>query len=129
MAHPNEELLRQGYDAFSKGDMNTVRGYLAEDVVWHAGGRSPIAGDYRGIDETLQSFAKLMELSGGTLKFEVHDVLANDEHGVVIGFSSAKRDGKSLDLRFAHVVHLKDGKLTESWIHNDDQYASDDFWS
>jgi len=129
MAHPNEELVRKAYEAFSKGDMGTLRGLFAEDVVYHTGGRSPIAGDFRGIDETLQSFAKIFELSGGTFKVEIHDVLANDEHAVVLAFASGKRDGKSLDQRYAHVLHLKDRKFTESWIHNEDQYAADDFWS
>ena len=25
MAHPNEELVRRGYEAFAKGDMETLR--------------------------------------------------------------------------------------------------------
>jgi ketosteroid isomerase-like protein len=25
MGHPNENLMRQGYDAFSRGDMDTLR--------------------------------------------------------------------------------------------------------
>ncbi len=25
MAHPNEELIRRGYDAFARGDMDTLR--------------------------------------------------------------------------------------------------------
>ena len=29
--HPNVGLLRNGYDAFAKGDMDTVRDFFAED--------------------------------------------------------------------------------------------------
>ena len=43
MAHPNEDLLRRGYDAFGTGDMETLAALLADDIVWHfpAATRSP----------------------------------------------------------------------------------------
>src|SRR5215207_5655112 len=48
MAHPNEHLVREGYQAFIKADMQKVSGFFADDIVWHVGGRGPLAGDYRG---------------------------------------------------------------------------------
>ena len=33
MAHQNEDLLRQGFEAFSKGDMEGVAALFADDVV------------------------------------------------------------------------------------------------
>ena len=46
MGHPNEDLIRQGYDAFSSGDMDTLRELFHPDIVWHASGRSQLAGDH-----------------------------------------------------------------------------------
>ncbi len=130
MAHPNEERFRQGYAAFQRGDMDAIRNeYFAPDIVWHAGGRNPLAGDYKGIDEVLASFAKLFEMTGGTFSVELHDVLANDEHGVALAVSRGERAGKRLDSRYVQVVHFREGKFTESWIHADDQYAVDEFFS
>jgi ketosteroid isomerase-like protein len=40
MGHPNEDLIRRGYDAFSRGDMDTLRALFHPDIVWHAPGRS-----------------------------------------------------------------------------------------
>jgi ketosteroid isomerase-like protein len=82
MAHPNEELVRKGFDAFSKGDVDTLRALFAQDAVWHAPGRSPLSGDHRGVDAILGFFAQTMELTGGSFRVEFHDVLANDEHAV-----------------------------------------------
>ena len=65
MAHPNEDLIRQGYEAFGKGDMDTIRKLFADDIVWHAPGRNPMSGDYRGVDDVLAFFGKTIELSGG----------------------------------------------------------------
>jgi ketosteroid isomerase-like protein len=57
MAHPNEELVRRAFDAFTKGDVDTIRELTDQDAVWHTPGRGPLAGDYRGIDEILGFFA------------------------------------------------------------------------
>lgn len=130
MAHPNEDRFRAGYAAFSSGDMEALRNqFFTEDIVWHASGRNPLSGDYKGVDDVLGMFAKSFELSGGTLSVELHDVLANDEHAVALGVARGEREGKTLEDKYAHVVHLRDGKVSESWIHSGDQYAIDEFWS
>jgi ketosteroid isomerase-like protein len=128
MAHPNEELMRTGYDAFGKGDMDTIRSLFADDIVWHSPGRSQFAGDYRGVDEVLGQFAKLMEYTGGTFRLEIHDVLADDDHAVVLVRAQAERGDKKLDDTSVQVWHIKDGKATEQWLHPGNQYASDEFF-
>jgi hypothetical protein len=51
MAHPNEDLVRKGFDAFSKGDMDVLRNEVfAADVKYHVPGKSPVSGDYRRIE-------------------------------------------------------------------------------
>ena len=129
MAHPNEDLLRRGYEAFGKGDMDTLNQLFADDIVWHTPGKSPIAGDYKGKQEVFAFFGKIAELSGGTFKLEIHEVLANDEHGVVLATSTGQRDGKRIDDNSVNVFHIQDGKVTEFWGHPGDQYATDEFWS
>lgn len=129
MAHPNEDLLRRGYQAFAKGDADTLSGLFADDIVWHVPGRSPLAGEYRGREAVFGLFAKLAEMTGGTFKLDVHDVLAGDEHGVVLAVATAEREGKRLESRTTHVWHLRDGKATEFWSQAEDLYAADEFWS
>lgn len=129
MAHPNEELLRRGYDAFSKGDLETVLSVFDENIRWHVPGRSGLAGDYRGLGEVSEFFGKLAERSGGTFSIEVHDVLANDEHVVVLAVSRAERDGQQYAGMGAHVWHVADGKAVEFWTASTDQYGADEFWS
>jgi len=129
MAHPNVDLLNRGYDAFDKGDLETIRGLFADDIVFHVPGRSQVAGDYRGIDEVFTFFGKLIELTGGTFKVERHTVLADDEHGTVLVRVTAERDGKSLSVNSVDVHHIKDGKVTEFWTFTDDLYTEDEFFS
>lgn len=129
MAHANEDVIRRGYEAFGKGDMDTLNELFTDDIAWHTPGRSPIAGDLKGKQEVFAFFAKLVELSGGTFKLEVHDILANDEHGVALSVATGQRNGKSFEDRAVNVFHLRDGKVTEFWAHPGDQYVVDDFWS
>jgi ketosteroid isomerase-like protein len=130
MAHPNEERARKGYQAFSSGDMDTLRELIADEIVWHVSGKNPLAGDYRGKDDVFGFFAKTVEMTNGTLRLEVHDVLANDEHVVALLRSTAEREGKTLDSRGTQVLHVNaDGQVTESWLHPEDAYANDEFWS
>lgn len=130
MAHPNEQLFRAGYAAFQTGDMDALRDrYFAPDIIWHSPGSGPLSGDHHGVDEVIGSFAKSFELTGGTLTVELHDVLANDEHGVALATVRGERNGKTLEDRYTHVVHVRDGKVVESWIHQWDPNAVDDFFA
>jgi len=129
MAHLNEELLRRGYDAFSKGDLETVLSIFDEDIRWHVPGRNPLAGDYRGHEEVSGFFQNLFELSGGSFSVEVHDMLANDEHVVVLAILRGQRPGKSFAGMSAHIWHVANGKAVEFWTASTDQYGVDDFWS
>lgn len=83
MSHPHEDTLRAIYEAFAKGDIETVMGLYTDDIEFHVSGRSPVSGSYSGKDEVLGLYGKLAELSGGTFRVEALDILANDEHGVV----------------------------------------------
>ena len=129
MGHPNEELLRRGYEAFGSGDMATLNELLSDDIIWHVPGKSPVSGDYKGKDQVFQFFGQIVQMTGGSFKNEIHDLLANNEHGTVLVTTTADREGKHLDDRQVHVFHLKDGKTTEFWNHSGDQYALDEFWS
>jgi uncharacterized protein len=128
MAHPNEELAQKGYAAFAQGDMAALNELFADEIVWHVGGRSSLAGDYTGKDQVFGFFARTMEMTGGTFRLDIHDLLADDEHVVALAHVTGQREGKSLDDNSVQVLHVKDGKVTESWFHPGDQYAADEFW-
>ncbi len=128
MAHPNEELVQRGYAAFKSGDMATLNELFTDDVVWHAAGRNQLAGDFRGKEAVLGLFQKTFELTGGTFKLDIHDMLANDTHVVVLVHSTAEREGKTLDDNSVQVFHVSQGKVSEQWLQPGDVYASDEFW-
>lgn len=126
--HPNAELFRRGYAAFQAGDLETVRALFADDIVWHNPGANHLSGDYDGADATIGFFLKNFEETDGTFRTELHDVLGSDGHAVALAEVSAEKAGKSLRDRYVHVVHIEDGKLTESWVFGENQASEDEFW-
>lgn len=127
--HANTDLFRSAYAAFTTGDMAKLAEVFAEDLVWHTPGRNPLSGVYTSRDAAFESFSKEFELSGGTYRPEIHDVLANDEHTVALLHVTASRNGKTLDQNYALIFHIRDGRITEAWEALTDEAAWDEFWS
>lgn len=128
--HPNVETTRRGFELFAAGDIGAMTDLLDDGVVWHHPGTSPLAGDYKGKDGVMSFFASIIQETGGTLKNEVHDILGNDDHVLVMSHLTAERNGKRLDQNVINVLHMSgEGKLTERWLLTEDSKAFDDFWS
>ena len=126
--HPNAEAFKKGYAAFGSGDMEGVKALFAHDIAWHQPGKNRFSGTRHGVDNVLALFLGQAQESDGTFKVEAHDILANDEHAVALATVSATRAGKTLRDHYTHVGHMKDGKLTESWIFGEHQDEVDAFW-
>ena len=127
--HPNLERARAGYEAFARGDLGAVSELLSDDIVWHSGGNNILTGDYEGKEAVLGFFGALMQESGGTFSNDIHDMLANDDHGVALVTASATRGDKSFEGNVVHVFHMRDDKMTEFWAFNEDQNLFDEFWA
>jgi ketosteroid isomerase-like protein len=130
MTQPNEDLVRAASAAFGRGDLGALRDqFFAPDIVWHIAGTGPLAGDYEGAAQVMGLLGKISELSGGTVRPELHDVLASDDHTVALTTIRAERAGRQLQLNLVHVIHAQNGKATEVWTHSSDPAAAAQFWS
>ena len=56
--HPNARLVRRGFASFAKGDLEALREWMTDEVVWHEPGRSPLGGDYKGPSEVFSSSSR-----------------------------------------------------------------------
>ena len=126
--HPNATVFRRGYEAFNAGDMDTLRELFDANIVWHNGGRTRFSRDSHGIDETLGFFLELMQATDGTFHLDVHDILADDDHAVALVTAHSEVNGTKTEDIGAHVVHVKNGKVTESWFFNWNPYQQDELF-
>lgn len=123
--HPNVTITKEGFEAFQSGDMDWMAQHVADDVVWHVGGRSKMAGTYRGMQEVMELFGRQAQVMQNA-RIEPHDVVGNDEHVIAIGTATAEDpDGGNVEWRWANVFHVVDGKLKEAWGLSEDPSAID----
>jgi ketosteroid isomerase-like protein len=125
----NVANIRSGFAAFAAGDLDTLKGLFDSQIVWHEPGRSSVAGDYRGIDETLSFFMQLFERSGGTFKAELLECgeIAPDLVSCLINVKGEMAAG-SMDQRAMILFQQRSGRSIEVWNFSIDQYAQDEAW-
>ncbi len=124
--HPHAALLRRGKEAFLKRDMETITKLLAEDFVVHTSGDGAFEREYRGRDAFFRFIGHLGQLAD-TYQQEIHDIVASDDHSVVLVTNRAERNGRSIEYRSAEIYHIEDGQATEAWFLNDN--PEPEFWS
>lgn len=128
MTHPHEDLLRREAEATARG-ASLPEEFYTEDHVLHFPGRSPLAGEYRG-HAGLAEFGRKIGASVSSLERELHEAIANDEHGVqLITVRAERSDGARHEWRAVWVFHFREGRIAESWGHPVDQQGLDDFLS
>jgi len=127
MVHPNEDIVRRAYGAFTEGDTEVLRQVFSDGIIFRIPGKSPMAGEYRGRDAVFGYLGKVMDRSGGTFEVEVHDVVANEEHAIGLTVHRGSHGGRQATFRSVHVWHVSDGRLTELWEYPE-QPAFDEFW-
>jgi uncharacterized protein len=120
--HPNATVVREMNEAMVSGDTEGAASRVADDVVWHEIGRSE---PRRSKAELAASMA---EWSGYNITYEVHDVLASDDHVIALGTATATHGGRSLIYRTAEIYHVRDGKVSERWAFSDNTKAITDFF-
>ncbi len=129
LASSNQQLIERAYAAFAVGDIPAVLQTMDEAILWHVPGRGPLSRDYRGHQEVLGFFQHFTELSGGTFRIQIDDVLANDQRVVVLVTESAERKGRKWSSPQVHAWTIKNGKAVVFWQYQGDQQTEDEFWS
>ena len=118
----NLEIVRGGYEAFGRGDIQAVLGNFHDQITWQTPGppELPLAGSRRGIAQVAQFFELLSDLLDIT-RFEPRQFIAHGDQVIVIGDDTARvrTTGRSLEFRWTHVFTLREGKIVAFEEFND----------
>lgn len=129
MADANEQLIRDGYDAFGAGDMEALSALMKPDVVHSVPGNNQLTGEYKGIDAVLAYYGKMFELTGGNMSVDLKSVkLEGDDRVIAVHTNKAGRDGKTLDGDTTLDFTVDGGKIARIDEKPHDQVAEDAFW-
>jgi ketosteroid isomerase-like protein len=130
MTHPNVAFVKRFYELFGRGEVRTASSMFADDFLFvPAGKKCQLAAPRRGASEMLKFTELQSALTGGTWIPCPYDVLASDNHAVVLVTVTASRNGHRHEFRLAHVWRIESGRATELHSYVDDQYAYDEFFA
>ncbi|MEJ7651978.1 MAG: nuclear transport factor 2 family protein [Chloroflexia bacterium] len=72
------DRVRSAYGALASGNMEQIREYWAEDMVWLVPGHNPLSGTYNGLDGFLGFMGNVGALSGSSFNMESIAVMTSD---------------------------------------------------
>ncbi|MET9729462.1 nuclear transport factor 2 family protein [Streptomyces sp. NPDC006458] len=128
--HSHAKLVREGYEAFQRGDMDALRGMMTGDCTHHVPGSNPLSGDYKGIDAVLNDYyARLYSETGGTFKVELRNLFVDGRgHVMSVHHATADRNGKHIDQMGGIIFRIVGEKISDLDECVADMEENDQFW-
>jgi ketosteroid isomerase-like protein len=120
MPSDNKQLIRQVYDAYSRGDIETVLQNMADDVEWNAPGGAPFSGHRHGRDQ-MRAFFQEMRQAIEVQQFDIDDLIADGDKVAVLGRQRAtvRETGRHFETQWVHVYTLRGGKIVHGQAFTD----------
>jgi ketosteroid isomerase-like protein len=126
--HPHARLAKLVWEAVSVGDVDALAEVCSADLAWHASGRSPRSGSYRGQAAVFAYLASIGE-DAERLDSTLEDILVGDDRVSVLFRVSGLRKGRRLETGYILLFRIENSRLAEVWSVPRDQYAVDEFWA
>ncbi|MEV5434735.1 nuclear transport factor 2 family protein [Streptomyces sp. NPDC052682] len=128
--HPHAALVRKGFEAFSRGDMDALRGLMTDDCTQHVPGSHPLSGDFKGQDSIIDMYRRMFEETNGTMNVDLREVFVDGRgHAVAVNRFTAERQGRRIDQMGCIVFRIVGDKVSDLDECLDDIEVSDAFWS
>jgi ketosteroid isomerase-like protein len=123
----NIALLRQAYDAYSKGDIQRVMGMFAQDIDWDIPEVEglPFTGKRHGIDQ-VGEFFRLMGECQEAREFTPDQFIAQGDQVIVLGHCTfaVKATGTEYSDEWCHVFTVAGGRVTKFKEYSDTHKAA-----
>jgi ketosteroid isomerase-like protein len=119
----NLDTARVAYDAFGRGDLESLKESFAEDGVWVTSDELPLGGVVEGRDAILGNFAQIPNY-WTSFSVEPEEFIDAGEYVVVRGTQRAANDRGSFEAPFVHLMKFDDGKLVRGEFHGDSAKAA-----
>jgi ketosteroid isomerase-like protein len=124
----NTDTLKEGYEAFGRGDLDGATANFADDIRWEnpEASQLPNSGVTEGKENVKQLFA---ELGNYWESFQItpDEFVESGDTVVVLSHSESKgKDtGKEVKLPWVHIWRFRDGEVTEVQALTDTAMAAD----
>jgi uncharacterized protein len=124
MSEENVEIVRDGYEAFDRGDMPSWLSRFDPEVVIHENADFPDSLIYRGHAGALQWVESVNELWDDA-RLDPQTFRSRGEFVVVSCRATGRGRGSGIpvDVLVHQVFRLRNGKVVEAWAYNDEAEA------
>jgi len=114
MSQENLEIVRTGYDAFNRGDIEAILAALDPAIEWWPASDEPITAPYRGHDGYRSLVGEIREYVPD-IQAEIEECFAaGDQVVTCLRFWGRGRDsGAPVEVRETNVARFRDGKIVE----------------
>jgi ketosteroid isomerase-like protein len=124
----NTDTLKQGYEAFGRGDLDGAIENFADDIRWEnpEAPQFPNNGVTEGKDSVKELFASLSNY-WESFNLTPDEFIEQGDTVVVLSHSEAKgkETGKEVKLPWVHIWRFSDGKASEVQALTDTALAAD----
>ena len=117
-------VVKHAIEAWDLGDAAASEAVLTDDIEWHEIGRADAVHGKAALAERFSA----PDAASWSIKGEVHDVLASENHAVALVTATATHGDQSLTYKVIEVYHLRDGKISARWAFSDDTEAINRFF-
>ena len=122
------QVVKRYADAWAANDMPTIIESYHDEAVFHYFGRSPLAGTHRGKAACLAVLKQVREKTNRRL-VSIRDILAGRRYGLIVAIERFERDGRTVEIERMLRYVVRDGKLAECWIYDEDQRLVDEYFT
>jgi ketosteroid isomerase-like protein len=114
--------------AWLAGDRAALAACYHDDFTLHYAGQNPLTGTHRGKAKALAVLAEAARRANRKL-LGVDDIMAGPRRGAILVRESFSRDGRTATLERLLVYAVREGLLSECWVHDSDQAMVDSFFA
>jgi uncharacterized protein len=120
MSQENVDALRNGYEAFSSGNIDAAFENFADNIVWKGTGELvPGGGTYNGIDEIKNKWLPEFAATFQDFSQSVDEILDCGDYVIGLGTSRATVAGQEIEAPFCHVWKYSGDKVVEATFFGD----------
>ncbi|MDT0183962.1 nuclear transport factor 2 family protein [Microbacterium sp. ARD31] len=119
--HPNVDLLRRHYEAFTARDLDAIAARYAPDVVWHGDHAQP-GEALRGREAVMDVIRLHLSRSDDSARHQVQSIVG-DGHYVMshLTYRAARPDGRVISGNESQIHRMNaDGTIAEVWTFLED---------
>ncbi|SFU41604.1 hypothetical protein SAMN05216350_101856 [Polaromonas sp. YR568] len=127
-ASTNEDIYRvvkRYAEAWAANDLKGIIDSYHDEVVFHYAGNNPLSGTHRGKPACLAVLKQVKQKTDRKL-IAIRDVLAGEVFGLIVAVEEFQHQGRAIQLERLLRYTVRDGKLSECWIHDADQALIDE---